>query len=317
MALAAMLRSTDISCTGEYLEAVQTQPELIQILYRLSVHEAEAKQLVRRRKPGSEPLHSLPRSTATAPRWKRVSNPPEPIALVFAKVAHLGVVDRRGPRTSSPSGPPLPRSRESPMCLLAVRSAAACKPTCAVARADGAGTRADVRVATGCRPRAVARSARPVPASCISTAPARLTQPRRTSTQASAFAIAWNEKSRSRNRLTRDPTARRAGLARPVSCAEASWLAIASATTAASGRPSLRRQADRAERLVRLGHRTCTFGGAGTREAVRFRGRRRLRRPCPPALLAGRAPAALKLGRALRDALLVGDQPPHGGAARA
>jgi len=38
----------------------------------------------------------------------------------------------------------------------------------------------------------------------------------------------------------------------------------------------------------------------------------RLRGPCPPALLAGDAPAALKLGRALRDALLIGDQPPHG-----
>ena len=44
-----------------------------------------------------------------------------------------------------------------------------------------------------CVRRAVARSARPVPASRIGTAWARRTQPRRTSPQASALAIAWQE----------------------------------------------------------------------------------------------------------------------------
>jgi len=47
------------------------------------------------------------------------------------------------------SCPAMPRLRESPMCLLAARSAAACKRTRAVARVDRAATDADAPVAAG------------------------------------------------------------------------------------------------------------------------------------------------------------------------
>jgi hypothetical protein len=63
--------------------------------------------------------------------------------------AHLGVVDRRILGRDRSDSPALPRLRESPMCLLAGRSAAACKRTRAVARVGGAATSADAPVATG------------------------------------------------------------------------------------------------------------------------------------------------------------------------
>ena len=90
----------------------------------------------------AQPTAAAPRSTA--PMTKRSSPPPRRRPVSCQRCASPR--PRRSGAVIRHAGcPPLPRLRESPMWLLAARSAAACMRTRAVARVGGAATGADAR----------------------------------------------------------------------------------------------------------------------------------------------------------------------------